>query len=89
MPAAAFWLSWAFSLCVGVRIYAAIRCAALVAFLAALRACFRACFSLLLALLLCDMPVEAQILLVTAFCGVGGILYRVIFPRLVGALFWL
>lgn len=71
----------------GVRIYAAARSEALKRFLAALRWRFRFGVALLVPFLRCGMPVEAQFLLVWRFVGVGSILYRVNFPRLVGLYF--
>jgi hypothetical protein len=78
-----FSLCGAFSFCVGVRIYAPIRSEALKRFLAALRWCFRSAFVFcsLLFVLLCS--VTAQILLVTAFCGIGSMF---IYPKIKTAL---
>lgn len=79
LPAAAFWLSWAFSFCVGVRIYSAELFGRCTAFLAALRWCFSfgVAVCVLLFVLVCSvMPLKLSVL---RFVGVGGILYRVIF----------
>lgn len=89
MPCRAFFALWGVFFLWARVLYAVFVFVRCVAFLAALRRCFFVCFASLFPFSRCDMPVEAQILLVTAFCGVGGILYRVIFPWLVGGLFWL
>ena len=90
MPCRAFFLLCVeFSFCVGVQIYVVIRSEALKRFLAALCWCFSFCVALcvLLFVFVCSvMPLKLPVL---RFVGVGGILYRVNFPRLLGDLFWL
>ena len=73
MPCRAFPLCGAFSFCGRVFLYAVFVFGRCVAFLAALRWCFSfgVAFCLSVFLLLCS--VTAQILLVMAFCGVGGV----------------
>ena len=68
-----FLLCGAFSFCGCVFLYAVFVFGRSDAFLSALRACFRVCFASPFPFLRCDMPVEAQILLVRAFCGVGSV----------------
>ena len=68
-----FSLCWAFSFCVGVRIYAAELFGRCTAFLAALRWCFRfgVAFVALLFVLLCSvMPLKPSVL---RFVGVGSV----------------
>ena len=79
MPAAAFWLSWAFSFCGCVFLYAVFVFVRSVAFLAALRLCFsfRVAFAVLLFVLGCS--VIGLFLSLLRFVGVGSILYRSIF----------
>ena len=89
MPCRAFFRSVRLFLFALASEYAAIHCEALAAFLAALRACFCFGFALLVSLLHFDVPVEARTLCVLRFVGVGSILYRTIFPWLVGGLFCL
>jgi hypothetical protein len=59
--------------------YAAARSEALKRFLAALCRCFSVGFALIFAFLLFGMPVEAQILLVLRFVGVGSVF---IYPKI-------
>ena len=78
MPCGRFSLCGAFSFCVDVQIYAAIRSEALKRFLAALRGCFSFRVAFVASPFVLGCSVTPQILLVLRFVGVGGILYRVI-----------
>lgn len=73
LPAAAFWLSWAFSFCGCVFLYAVFVFGRCVAFLAALRWCFRfgVAVCVLLFVLICS--VMGQILSLLRFVGVGSV----------------
>ena len=89
MPCRAFSLCEAFSFCGFVFLYAVFVFGRCGAFSGHCGRCFSlgVAFAVLLFVLVCSVtPLKLSVL---RFVGVGSILYRLIFPRLVGALFWL